>query len=72
MSTITISDEMKARIIYVDMKLSDLITDNTLKFGKEFPFKDHAWDYVIESIAESKGSYLITDNSIRETEHHEM
>ena len=44
------------------MKLSDLITENAVKFGREFPFKDHARDYVIGSIAESEGSYLITDN----------
>ena len=55
-------NELHAKIISVDMKLSDLITENALKFGKEFPFKDHARDYVIGSIAESKGSYLITDN----------
>jgi hypothetical protein len=47
----------------VDANLPDLITENALKFGNEFPFKDHARDYVIGSIAESEGRYLITDNT---------
>lgn len=55
-------NELHAKIIFVDMKLSDLITENAVKFGREFPFRDHARDYVIGSIAESEGSYLITDN----------
>ncbi len=55
-------NELNAKIIFVDTNLSDLITENALKFGKVFPFKDHARDYVIGSIAESEGSYLITDN----------
>jgi predicted nucleic acid-binding protein len=55
-------NELQAKIIFVDMKLSDLITENAVKFGKAFPFRDHARDYVIGSIAESEGSYLITDN----------
>lgn len=55
-------NELYAKIIFVDANLSDSITENALKFGKEFPFKDHARDYVIGSIAESEGRYLITDN----------
>ena len=55
-------NELHAKIIFVDMKLSDLITENAVKFGREFPFKDHARDYVIGSIAESEECYLITDN----------
>ena len=55
-------NELKAEKIFVDTDLSDLITENAVKFGKKFPFKDHARDYVIGSIAESEGSYLITDN----------
>jgi hypothetical protein len=57
-------NELNAKIIFVDTNLPDLITENALKFGKEFPFKDHARDYVIGSIAESEESYLITDNVI--------
>jgi hypothetical protein len=55
-------NELHAKIIFVDMKLSDLITENAVKFARAFPFRDHARDYVIGSIAESEGSYLITDN----------
>ena len=55
-------NELHAKIIFVDMKLSDLITENAVKFGRGFPFRDHARDYVIGSIAESEESYLITDN----------
>ena len=55
-------NELHAKIIFVDMKLSDLITENAVKFGRAFSFKDHARDYVIGSIANSEGSYLITDN----------
>lgn len=54
--------ELNAKIIFVDMDLSDLITENAMKFGKQFPFKHHARDYVIGSVAESEGRYLITDN----------
>ena len=55
-------NELHAKIIFLYMKLSDLITENAVKFGKQFPFKDHARDYVIGSIAGSEESYLITDN----------
>ena len=37
-------NELHAKIIFVDMKLSDLITENAVKFGRAFPFKDHARD----------------------------
>jgi predicted nucleic acid-binding protein len=55
-------NELNARINFMDVDLADLITENAVKFGKQFPFKYHARDYVIGSSAESAGSYLITDN----------
>ncbi|NMG83260.1 MAG: hypothetical protein GIS02_03515 [Methanosarcinales archaeon] len=55
-------NELNAKIIFVDVDLSDSVTENAIKFGKQFPFKYHARDYVIGSVAESEGSYLITDN----------
>ena len=54
--------ELNARISFMDLDLADLITENAVKFGKQFPFKFHARDYVIGSSAESARSYLITDN----------
>lgn len=55
-------NELNAKIIFADVNMSDLVTENALNFGNEFPFKEHARDYVIGSIAESEGSCLITDN----------
>ncbi len=55
-------NELDAKIIFVDVDLSDSVTENAIKFGKQFPFKHHARDYVTGSVAESEGSYLITDN----------
>lgn len=55
-------NELNSKIIFANVDLSDLITENAMKFGREFPFKHHARDYVIGSVAESEGAYLITDN----------
>ena len=55
-------NELNAKKIFVDTNLSDLITENALKFGREFPFKDHARDYVIGSIAESEVRRELFDN----------
>lgn len=49
-------NELHAKIIFLDMKLSDLITENAVKFGREFTFKDHARDYVIEALPSPKGA----------------
>ncbi len=54
--------KLKVEVVDLNESLALLIVKNAAKYGKEFPFKHHARDYVIGTTAQLKKATLITYN----------
>lgn len=54
--------KLKVEIVDLNESLASLIAKNAVKYGKKFPFKHHARDYVIGTTAQLKKATLVTYN----------
>jgi len=54
--------KLKASIKNLDEELADSATDAALRYGKEFPFRHHARDYIVGITAQMEKAALITRN----------